>query len=318
LLFELGHDRGYLASGSRGPFRYNLSFLPLRAAVGTVSPGYLGFVDEFPYWNAVFELYRKDQVKQAVDLMEKIGIGMYADYATAGDIIYLEAATGDDSEIIRVADRLEVECIREQLPFAFDDLGHRLYIEYGEVRSTFGETAPEVDTLLSLLMSDAAIPTAIWRDGYFTPKTPYGKICLPMPQSIDRVLETFRRGLVYQFAFEASAGQADLWLLEAATVLVGSLPSPSSLPDDEGQLNRALFELDDTPAAIEHLGASRGCCHRIGNFLLDHGGPAQLVKCIEYHSVESHDFGVGRMTDKSLKATYGMCFDELLAALKSP
>jgi hypothetical protein len=311
VLLELGHNRGFLA-GSRGPFRYNLRMMPFRASVGLVSPGAFGIVDEFPYWNSVFELYADDNLKEATALMDQIGVGMYADYATPGDFIYLEAATSEDSEIIRIDDSLEVEVIQEQLPFTFDALAEQVRSAYKHVRSQFGSRAPASATLLTLVVQDAVIPTAAFRDGYITFKKMYGKICLPMPQDLSQIARGFRRGLIYQYGMELSAAQADLWLLEAATSITedGGLESPGAWLDPQ-PLDRALLEESDTREGFARLAAGRWQCRQIAEFLLQKGGSGNLVSCLAEHAKKSSFPGFGTITSRAMKATYGFSLDRL-------
>ncbi|MFI5385614.1 MAG: hypothetical protein ACHQ50_05775 [Fimbriimonadales bacterium] len=314
MLLELGHDRGYLVSSPRGPFRYNRRFatLPWRAPIGVVSPGNYGVLDEFHYWNAVLGLYRQDDLQGAIQVMDRIGIGMYGDYGMAGDIVYIEAATGEVSEIVRINERFEVECIRAQLPFAFDDLGNRLASAYSHVRSIFGDSTPPIDTLLTLLFTWATIPTATWRDGYFTPKTRYGKICLPMPQDLDVIEAGFRRELMFQFAFEASAGEAEPWLLEAATMMDGgSVAGPASKLLFGESLNRTLYQESDSPEAFEMLSEAQDQCHRLGRTMLAFGGAERLVKCLEECARAAQSPGLGTITKRAIKAAYGLSFEDL-------
>jgi hypothetical protein len=316
MLAELGHHRGRVVSNPRGPFRYNLRFLPLRAAVSDVSPGALGIVDEYPYWNRVFQLYGEERLQEAVEVMSQLGIGMYGDYSISGDVVYIEAATSEESEIVRINEHLELECIREQLPFEFDTLGHQLDSAYSRVRAVFEAPDSIRDTLLTLFLKDAAIPTAAWRDGYFSPKTQYGKICLPMPQDVDAILAAFGRGLAYQFAYEMSSRQAENWVLEAATLLAS--PEPTSIPVpkwlNEFDLNVALAPIDGTELSTQKLAEARTQTHRIGKYLLGHGGSAQFVRFLDEHTRAYETAGIGSATERATKSTYRMPVYDLFFA----
>lgn len=284
MLLELGHDRGFLVSSPRGPFRYNLRFLPLRAPVGIVSPGYLGVLDEFPYWNAVFDLYRKDRLDEALLVMKDLGIGMYGDYGMAGDFIYLEGITSDESEIIRLGDRLEMEVIRGQLPFPYEELTLLANATYDEVRLIGGGALEKTDTCITVLVKGGEIPGASWRDGYYTPKEPYGKICLPMPGVLPKVMTGMKRGLAYNLAFQIAGGQASLWLLEAfASVVTGSTGSHPPMWLSPDQLDVALIEMDDSDEAIARLAYARAQSAAVGKYLSGHGGVDGILHCLSLH-----------------------------------
>jgi hypothetical protein len=285
-----------------------------RMPVGSASPAYFGVLDDFPYWNAVFELYRKDELQAAVDLLEKIGIGMYGDYAIPGDLLYLEAATSADSEIVRLGERLEIEIVRSQLPFPFDELAGEVVKTYGEVKDFFGSAAPRVDTLLTLLIEGSSIPTASLRDGYFTPKTDYGKICLPMPQDLAGLRVAFAVELTYQLAFETSSGLADLWFMEAVTATMG-LPSEPVEPrwHSVSDLDRILCSDSDEESQVEAVRSARRQCRTLGDRLLSMHGPEGIVRCLTKH----HGHLAGRPTEHAMRAVYGMSPDELLLTRRS-
>src|ERR1044072_3565283 len=308
MLLELGHDRGVLTSSLRGPFRFNLRLFP-RMPVGSASPAYIGVLDEFPYWNAVFDLYRRDEVQPAVELLEKIGIGMYGDYSVPGDIIYLEAATSADSEIIRVTDHLEIEVIREQLQFDFDTFAKAIATEYPRVCDFFGVLTPPVDTLLTVLLEKAEIPTAALRDGYTTPKSSYGKICLPNSGSIDALVEGFARCLLYQFGFEASSGLSDLWLLEATNALRKPDLAGGTVNFTEAEeLDHAIANVGDGDEDLKRVWLARKACWIIGDYLLKIGPPDKLIRCLADH----REHIAGNATGHTLHKTYGMYGKEIL------
>lgn len=315
MLLELGHDRGFLASSTRGPFRNNLQVMPFRIPVGVISPGGLGILDQFPYWNAIFNLYRDENLDKAMAVVEEIGIGTYGDYALPGDFVFLEAATSADSEIIRLGEHLEVEVIREELPFSFDELASALLGAYKTVAQSFEQIAATVNTLATLLIKDGTIPTACFHDGYFTPKNAYGKICIPMPNGLGAIATTFTRGLVYQFGFEASDGQAEIWLLEAAQVLIEDkpveMPPVWNSPKD---LGLALNQEEDTPEAFDRLAEAKSQCRKIGHYLVARGGSDRLVQCLLEHRALSGSPGHGSIGDRTLKSIYGLdsegLFDE--------
>lgn len=276
--------------------------------VGSASPAYLGVLDEFPYWNAVFDLYRRDELQPAAELMEKLGIGMYGDYAIVGDIIFLEAATSSESEIIRVSDHLEIEVIPGQLEFAFDDLAKVVEGAYRLTRDKFGVTVPPVDTLLTLLVKEGQVPTAALRDGYFTPKQSYGKICLSATNSVEDIAMAFSHELAYQFAFEITRGLSDLWLLEAATALVGdSKPGDTRRLPDSGELDRTLCLQEDDDAALAEVRRAREDCRQVGAYLLSQGQAQKFVSCLAAH----REHLVGNVTGHALHETYGMYTKEV-------
>jgi|GEM_PF-4731303 len=317
MLLELGHDHGSLAEIPTGPFRYNLGLVPLRLPADALSPAAFGVLDEHPYWNAIFDLYRQDELKRAVEVMEKIGIGTCADYAIAGDIIYLEAATSDASEIVRIDEHLEVECIREQLPFPFDELGQRLAGMAPGLRNVFEHFPRKIDTLLTLLVNEATLPAACWRDGYFTPKELYGKICMPMPRDVDSILAGFTRGLVYQYAFEATARRSEFWLLEAATALDAEPGKPTSIKWlDPDSLSRALAEMGESQPAIDHYAVAQRQCSRIGHYLIAKQGASRFVDMLIEHERLSAEPGLGSVTDRALKKVYGLSTADLFATAR--
>jgi hypothetical protein len=299
VLLELGHDRGYLASSPRGPFRWNRNWggLLLRPAVGVVSPGYLGIRDEYPYWNAVFDLYRQDDLEGAVKVVGRIGSGIYADYAIAGDIVWLEAETASEGEIIRIRERCEVEIVRTGEPDVKELLA-RIGTSYDEVLALFGPAHITRELLMTVFQQGRSIPTAQWRDGYFTPKRDYGKICLPA--SFDQT--ALKRALVFAFAYELSSGFAALWLLEAATALLDlPLPAqPSRL--NERELERTLGRLYGEGDPEEELHHARAQAQTIGHKLLARGGAEKLVALLQNHKPSESKL---KSTDAAIRRTYG-------------
>jgi hypothetical protein len=218
MIFRVGHDRGFLGRNQRGPFAVNRH--PFHAAVGVVSPGGLGILNDFSGWNSVFEYYLRDELTEAMNLALEIGVGPQAEYSFFLAMLEAELAVSEGSEIESLGNGVELEVDPGQVSTAQrEEIGKTLL---GEVYSAGRRLPPASGSLLvTILEPGALLPSVAFQEGFYAAKHNLGKLCLPAESTEDPVVlgRRIRRGMAYHVGAQRTADTADAWLLEAMTTL---------------------------------------------------------------------------------------------------
>ncbi len=221
MIFRVGHDRGYLGRNQRGPFAVNRH--PFHVAVGIVSPGGLGILNDFSGWNSVFEYYLRDELAAAMNLATEIGMGPQAEYAFFLAMLEAELAVSEESEIETLGHGVELEVMPSQVASSRREEVAKTIL--GEVYSA-GRRLPTsaAPLLVTILEPGALLPSVAFSEGFYVVKHALGKLCLPAESIEDPVVlgRRVRRGMAYHVGAQRTADTADAWLMEAMTTLCDS------------------------------------------------------------------------------------------------
>src|SRR5579885_2372172 len=130
-----------------------------------------------PLIKTAFQLFDADQVADAREVEMEAGAGNEAEFASDLMLIHAEAFTSELSFITREREWMEIEQIRgeqQMLPAQAADIAEAAI---RKVWSAIGLKAG-VNTLITFLERDIALPIHLAATGYVTAKKPYAKYCV--------------------------------------------------------------------------------------------------------------------------------------------
>jgi hypothetical protein len=312
MLFETGHDRGYLSRKRRGPARF--------LALDLLAPSKWGYVSDTGIWAAAMDAYLEDKLEPAAALVELRGLGIAGDYLEFSRILEAELECGSSSEIMRLSASLELETVAAEFDSASSAPQVLAEVERAEALLGVARTSA---TMVTILLRHAYIPTSILAGGYYVKKSAYGKICIPGDLADDPAALAYavRRGIAYQIAYDLSEGEACRWLLEATASAVE--PPVDAVAVRQLRSDPALWL---SPTELEHvfqaesgddLEACRRACeqaHAVGWFLARR--PNGLIECLRAHGRDGPPVerrGYPLATEDAALHVYGQNCEEVFA-----
>lgn len=187
-------------------------------ASGGTSARY-GTVGDHFEWQAAIALYDQDRVVEARDLALRLGTGATGAMTGWFRLFEAEAEARERSEVVSLADWLDLEFAREDVG-DLNDLRAEILAAMDEMAARLGWShGPKVR--ISILGPDADAPWAIGRYGYMVPKADYDKICLPshVLGHSSALKITLQHEYAHVIVRQGSQGKAPDWLDEGIAML---------------------------------------------------------------------------------------------------
>lgn len=180
-----------------------------------------GSVGESAEWQVVYKAYMADQVEAAYQAILDLGLGATGNHASWFGRVEAEALSRKHSEIRTINNWLQVETI----PNAPEGLDQFLLQRCEKTARRLGFTEHS-DLLITIFAPNANTPWTEGRYGYFVPKTPRAKICLPIeivgsPTALAQTLDHEYSHLITE---TLASGRAPRWVNEGVAVLMEGGP----------------------------------------------------------------------------------------------
>ncbi|HMS54996.1 MAG TPA: hypothetical protein PKA27_06310 [Fimbriimonadaceae bacterium] len=193
-----------------------------RADEATAYP-YRPLPPDAPEWATVHGLYFKDQVVEAQEMLDAVGIGGRGEYAPLRRLIIAEAETAKRSKLVELEGNLVFEFIEEELPLPSSDLAKVVQHEFESICHLLGydRSSP---TLVTILHRGVDVGFNL---GYETPKQGYDKVCLNAETLRDgSFVGVLRHELAHVAAYQLSESLVPTWVNEGIAIYLGGQLKP--------------------------------------------------------------------------------------------
>lgn len=276
---------------------------------------------EVSEWATVHGLYFKDQVIEAQDMLDAVGIGSRGEYAPLRRLIIAEAETARYSNLLDLEGNLVLEFIPGEVPITADDLAKVVQHQFESICAVLGydRSSP---TLVTILKRGTDVGFNL---GYESPKQGYDKVCLNAETLYDgSFVGVLRHELAHVAAYQLSASLVPTWVNEGIAVYLGGQLSTVGSDWDTPRELEAEFGRTASPLRAE-LNAREAAYQQSGWliwFLVSEFGEAKLGELLRACTQESvlgffrRALALGSRMEEPIRRTYSISEGELFDRAK--
>lgn len=236
-----------------------------------------------PVWRTVFQLYDQDKVVAAMELAQQVGA--VRDLGQDVNQIYAEAVVRQSGQSDRVTEWLTLETIPDEVGEYADPL-RTIVKEACEQSSQMFGWDNSVPVWVTVLPTEAREDWMPARFGYYVPKAPYGKVCIPSALvGSERLSPVVRHEFTHHIARHMGGGNVNRWLGEGLATLaegvwfghaVGMFLSDRATWLSPGDLNQIVSADNRDHTMLGRIGVGYAQSNLIVRYLAQTHGVASL------------------------------------------
>lgn len=312
-----------LQHGAQVDSSHPLAPFPTRIAG---APTMWGLVDDYPFWNAVIQLYDEDKLEGAFEVANRLGDGREGRGIYFYRLIEAEYALRRNGLVKELAPSLSLEYMPSEQEHRVDWLMGATAHVLDEMRTRLNWTGEE-KVWVSVLPEQYDFAFASNRFGYCAQKTDFYKICLPAHAAADPTLfgVTLAHELAHVVSLSLSKQRLTKWLGEGFSVFISGEGDNRSRVAflNKPQLWLAPRELESQfGPGVDLDSLPKWLAYQQAGWVVRYAAKLQgipgLMRLLEFHGDESfwHNMKVLALersrTGDAIQEVYGMSEEELM------